>query len=274
MGPPCRLKVAWLLQNSSGSRHRADHEPIPGGQDLIISGRRHPFGPRPLHLAYHSREHLLLGDPQLRLGISPKENILIPQRLGITVIDKITGGRKAEPVPGSHELRVAQESLQFLLGPAPVFPFLPLALGILRTEKSTLLVSELLQHIVRDCHRGLPEPRIIRDLPGLDINIQQLGLVVEHLLKMRHKPHWIHGITVEATTDLIMDPPLHHLAARPHREIPSPTLAAQEKEQVGRLGKLLLSTPAPVNLIRSGQKLLWQPLEEVPSENRVRFEFL
>ena len=252
MGLPCRLKIPWLLQNSSGPRHRTDHEPIPGGKNLVVGGRRHPFGSRPLHFACHSRKHLLLCGPQLRLGISPEEDILIPQRLGITVIDEITGGRKAEPVPGNHELRVAQESLQFLLGPAPVLAFLSLALGILRAEESALLVSKLLQHVVRDCHRGLPELHIIRDLPGLDVNIQQLSLIVEHLLKMRHQPYRIHGITMKATTNLIMDSALHHLAARLHREVPSGTLAAQEKAQVGRLGKLLLSPPASVNLVRPG----------------------
>src|SRR5690348_4682952 len=40
------------------------------------------------------------------------------------------------------------------------------------------------------------------------------GIVVEHLLEMRHEPYGIDRITMKSAAELIVDPPARHLAER------------------------------------------------------------
>ena len=47
-------------------------------------------------------------------------------------------------------------------------------------------------------------------LPGERQQFEQLGVVVEHLLEMRHQPFLVHGIARETSAEMIVNPAFAH----------------------------------------------------------------
>ena len=55
----------------------------------------------------------------------------------------------------------------------------------------------------------LTEERIAGNLPTMNVILEQLRIVVGHLLEVRHEPAFVHGVTMKAAGELIV-----HAAAR------------------------------------------------------------
>ena len=51
-------------------------------------------------------------------------------------------------------------------------------------------------------------------LIGFDIGYQQQGVVIEHLFKVRHQPHFIRGIPGETAADMVKDAAARHVLQR------------------------------------------------------------
>ncbi len=87
------------------------------------------------------------------------------------------------------------------------------------------------------------QSRLARDLPGVQVGAYQPGLVVEHLLEVRHGPGDVGGVAGEAAPDVVVDPARGH---RPQgggghgerRLVAGDTVVAKAQLHQLRLGEL------------------------------------
>ena len=86
-------------------------------------------------------------------------------------------------------------------------PFRTRAVSIFRGIKPSLRIRHIPQDIVQRlaCHSR--KKRVLRAARGIEVRLNELRLVVEHLFKMRDPPLTVHGITVEPPADLVVHPP-------------------------------------------------------------------
>jgi hypothetical protein len=111
----------------------------------------------------------------------------------------------------AHEVDVLGRHDARHLGGAPdeVLPFLALAVRIGRRVEPTCGVAQVAQHVVEGVLDDAPEARIAGHLVRLEIQTGYLGVVVEHLLEVRHEPVGVDRVAMEAAPDLVV-----HAAAR------------------------------------------------------------
>ena len=69
------------------------------------------------------------------------------------------------------------------------------------------------QNILEDVARGVRVALVAAHQPRIEVEIHQLGVVIQHLLEMRHEPFGVHGITREAAADLIVNSARGHVVA-------------------------------------------------------------
>ena len=93
------------------------------------------------------------------------------------------------------------------------------AVRIQRGVEATLRRPHIAQHEPQDVPRCVGEKWIVGNLVGLGIRDGELGLVVEHLLKMRHMPNSVGRITMESAADVVVDAAARHLAQRLQRHL-------------------------------------------------------
>ena len=62
--------------------------------------------------------------------------------------------------------------------------FFALAVGVLRGVKSTAWIGHFTDNVVENLFGDGPEERVTRDLPGMEVDAGELGVVVQHLLKV------------------------------------------------------------------------------------------
>ena len=108
------------------------------------------------------------------------------------------------------------------------------ALGV-RVEgggEAALGCPELPEQEVGDA-LGRPDPHV--GAPG-GVDAQQLGVVVEHLLEVRHHPVGIDAVAGEAAAELVVDPATGHRLQRPgrHRQGTLGAVPEQELQHHGR----------------------------------------
>ena len=113
--------------------------------------------------------------------------------------------------------------------------FHPFAVRVLCRVESPLRRGHLPPDIVhRSCGNSL-KGLIPRRLIALQIEHNQLGVVIEHLFKVRDEPVVIHRVAVKSPAQMVIDPPLRHLfetqlKLRESRLIPAePVVAEQER---------------------------------------------
>ena len=164
-------------------------------------------------------EHLLLGGVEQRAFVIGQlrrdnaEDILVFQRFGIAVILKIAMLGQAVVALGQHELRLGEQRLQLRLRPAVEFTLLALAVGILGGVEAAVLVSHVTEDVAQDVVSDVGVFFVAADEMGVEVEMQQLGVVVEHLLEMRHKPLGVDRVPCEAAANLIVHAAGRHLIA-------------------------------------------------------------
>ena len=91
---------------------------------------------------------------------------------------------------------------------------------------------------------------VAADEMGVEVEVQQLGIVVEHLLEMRHKPLGINGVPCEAAADLLVHAAGRHLVAGEapcwRRPVAGAMRVAQQHQRLARPGKFRCITKAAV----------------------------
>ena len=80
-----------------------------------------------------------------------------------------------------------------------------------------MLIRKHFVHPGDDAFRGLPQKRVLRDLPAVQIIFQQLGVVVRHFFEMWHQPFLVHGIAVESSGKLVVHSAARHFYQRRFR---------------------------------------------------------
>ncbi len=101
-----------------------------------------------------------------------------------------------------------------------------LGVGVERRGEPTLGGAELADQEVGDALGG-PDP----DLGApLGVDAQQLRVVVEHLLEVRHHPVGVDGVAGEPAAELVVDPAARHRLQRCGGHLPGPVRPAAEEE--------------------------------------------
>ena len=93
-----------------------------------------------------------------------------------------------------------------------------------------------------DAFHCLPEQRIARDLPRVQVIQQQRRIVIAHFFEMRHAPALVHGVAVEASANLVVHAAARHLRQRRfhHRQqmaMPAGLIPFRQEIHRGRMRK-------------------------------------
>src|SRR2546430_5199826 len=109
-------------------------------------------------------------------------------------------------------LLVFQCVAHFIGSPGPVVAVVahPDVRVLRGVEHAALPVRQHLEHPVHDSPGDLSEQRVAQARVAVEIRVQQLRVVVRHLLEVRHDPALIDGVAVEPATDMVADPALRH----------------------------------------------------------------
>jgi len=109
---------------------------------------------------------------------------------------------------------LAEDRIDLGLGPDIELAFLMLAVGVEAAGEPSFLG----QHFATDPFEGLLDPLQIKRAAGLlphqGQQVDELGIVVEHLFEMGHEPPRIGRITGEAATQMVVDAALAHRVER------------------------------------------------------------
>jgi len=92
---------------------------------------------------------------------------------------------------------------------------------------------------------------VSRHLPGCQVHVRELGVVVQHLLEMRDLPCGVGRVTMETATQLIPDSTAHHPSEclLHHHEggrCSGPPMVSQQKLETRRHGELRSASKAAV----------------------------
>jgi len=114
---------------------------------------------------------------------------------------------------------VAQDLTNLIVAPdiecAFGFPgriFLRQAVGILGGEERAERAGEIVLDVLEDVAGDFRENLVARHLVRTEIDLRELGLIVEHFLKVGHMPLGIDGVTMEAAAEVIVNSARRHLA--------------------------------------------------------------
>jgi hypothetical protein len=121
-------------------------------------------------------------------------------------------------------------------------------------------VSEVAQHVADGLVEHLPVAGLAGELPGVEVDPGQQGLVVEHLLEVGDQPAAVGGVAGEAATQVVVDPAAGHGVEREQRGVEGGLVArapvvAQEgvdRHGLGELGRPSEPTVALVDLGEQG----------------------
>ncbi len=198
---PCcshgRRRVARLTQGEACTREGGDHQAVPRGNDLAIDRRLRPPAARSEQLLAYLLRHVT----HAAQDAAPVE---------------IAANRDAVRRKGGRGPLPAQRRLDFARGPCEtvaldLFSIGPRAVRVARRPESAARIGHLAQDEVERLAHDARKAGASRDLPRLQIDDSELGVVVQHLLEMRLEPLCVGRVTMEAAAELIVD------AARGHR---------------------------------------------------------
>ena len=93
------------------------------------------------------------------------------------------------------------------------------------------------------------------DLVHIQIQWQELGIVIQHLFKVRHQPAIIDRIAMKSTSEMIVDTPASHLARGQLGHVEEVFIAtgmpiAQEMFQIRGIGEFGLGAEATVHHVK------------------------
>ena len=106
-----------------------------------------------------------------------------------------------------------EELRQLLVRPAVEFSLVPFTVGVFGGIEAALGMGHVAQDIAENVAHHFGVPRVAADEVGIQIELRELRVVVEHFLEVRHEPVRVHGVTREAAAELIVDAARRHLVA-------------------------------------------------------------
>ena len=116
---------------------------------------------------------------------------------------------RRDPVPlGGHGGPRRPEDLgQLGRGPQVEAALLALGVGVLGRVQPPVRRRQRAEHVGHGLLHDLGVTRRPRDLPGVQVGAHQPGLVVQHLLEVRHRPRRVGGVAGEPPAQVVVDPP-------------------------------------------------------------------
>ena len=115
---------------------------------------------------------------------------------------------------------------------------LPLGVGVLGRVQPSTGGGQLGEHVADGLLDDLEPARLTTALPGVQIGANQAGLVVEHLLEVRHRPAGVGRVPGEAAPDVVVDPACRHRPQRRGGHGERPLLAGQAMMAEAQLHQL------------------------------------
>ena len=112
-------------------------------------------------------------------------------------------------------------------------------------------MGHVAQHVADDVARNVGELFAAADEKGVEVEVHQLRVVIEHFLEVRHEPFGIDGIAMEPAADLVVHTAGGHpFAGVEHHLYGSivfePRAATQEKRRFARTRKFRRAAEAAV----------------------------
>jgi hypothetical protein len=152
--------------------------------------------------------------------------------------------RHAEDATGKQRVLALPENLADLLGsPDEVPPLHAFGVRVLRGREAALREAHLPGEVVEgQLHRAAVRG-IAGQLVGVEVDHGELGVVVEHLLKVGDGPPGVDAVAVEAAAQLVEDAaPEHPVEGGPgggrRLQVRAGEAAAEEQLECGGVGKL------------------------------------
>ena len=145
--------------------------------------------------------------------------------------------------------------------------------GILGGIESSARIREVAEDVLQRVGCDLDVHRLTRQLSRLDIGQHELGLVVEHLLEVRHPPLAVDGVAMESPADMIPHAAERHGSQRRKDDIArdivtgAPMLPEQE-QQLARAWKLRGVTEPASSHIERRREFLRGRIEHTGDRDR------
>ena len=111
------------------------------------------------------------------------------------------------------EFVLAQDSFGFVDCPGKVITIVvKIDVGVLRSIKSAVLaIAQPLVHPADNITGHVRVEFIAEHLVRVNVVLQKLGIVIRHLLEMRHNPALVDRVTMKPSGELIVNSALRHL---------------------------------------------------------------
>ena len=237
------------------SARGGDRHAVPGGEHLVVGRGPHT---RLTSLIQHPPRVVDLGSEidrvEIHGGRSPRARTRVPEHVRRPVVaDPVALGRGSE----RPRDRFADELRE--LGPRPREepPLDPLGVGVLRGVEASLWVLHLPEQVLGGLGRHRSVARGAGHLPGPRIELQQLGVVVEHLLEVGHVPAFVGRVPCEAASELVVDATAGHAVERGRDHVEDAVHAAHgppqqelERHRLRELGSAAEATPRRIEARR------------------------
>ena len=202
-------EVARLIEHAPGAGDGAEHQAVPRSEDLVVETRAHPLAPVSENLLLGGSEGGLFG--LLQLGAGPAEDVLILQVIRVAVVDEVSPVGHPVVFLDDGELFLAEEFFQFDGGEAVEFALFTLGVGVLRGVEAALRVGHVTQDVAEDITHHLGMALLSADQVGIEVELHELGIVVEHFFEVGDQPLRVGGVTCEAATDVVVNSARCHL---------------------------------------------------------------
>ena len=178
-----------------------------------------------------------------RVGIGDAQHVLVRQRLRVAVVNEVALLGDAEVADRHLELVGRQQLRQLGARPAVELALVPFAVGIFGRIEAAVRVGHIAQHVIEDVAHDLGVAGLAAHQAGVEIQLRQLRVVIEHLLEMRHQPFRIHRVAGEAAAQVIVDAARRHAVAGVQHHADGVRVAeargvAQQELRLAGLGEL------------------------------------
>ncbi len=210
----CRRRPRRLARRGTGLGQRRDQVGVPLGEDLVVQPRPHPCRP--------GREER--GTSCLHLGRSlERPDGVEPVRDRGAVLEVPA---RPHVVPLERHVGVGAEHVANLrFGPHVEPALLAFAVGVFRGRHATARQAQVVEHVADRLSRHLQEPGLAGQLPAVHVEADQQGVVVEHLLEVRHQPGRVDRVAGEAAAEVVVDAARRQVVEGAHEGLPGPVVA-------------------------------------------------
>ena len=206
-----------------------EHEPVEPHQHLVVEAGRGALLPPLEQQGPHLREpglHRLQVDAVL-LG---QRGRVLHHREHRQPVFEVPRARHAE-VLGRERSVVLQHLVKLRPAPGEEAALVPLGVGVLRGGEGALPRAQLAHQPRRRLIDDLPPQRPRGHLLRGRVDREELRVVVQHLLEVRHGPALVDGVAVKAAAQVIEDPACRHLLQREQGRVahraPRPTAGSR-----------------------------------------------